>query len=144
MLATEPGAAGRNIQTARRPTAVGHPDGDGPDDSTGAAADPATILRPDVFERQLWLSSETQRASSDTARPGTILAGYDWVVDLDLERFFDRVNHDVLMARVARLGEGQADGATDPALLAGRVDGGRAGIAADGGYTARGARCHLW
>ena len=31
-----------------------------------------------------------------------ILAGYDWVVDLDLERFFDRVNHDVLMARGAR------------------------------------------
>lgn len=31
-----------------------------------------------------------------------ILAGYAWVVDLDLERFFDRVNHDVLMARVAR------------------------------------------
>jgi RNA-directed DNA polymerase len=24
------------------------------------------------------------------------------VVDLDLEKFFDRVNHDVLMARVAR------------------------------------------
>lgn len=31
-----------------------------------------------------------------------IAAGYRWVVDLDLERFFDRVNHDVLMARVAR------------------------------------------
>ena len=29
-------------------------------------------------------------------------AGYRWVVDLDLEKFFDRVNHDVLMARVAR------------------------------------------
>jgi RNA-directed DNA polymerase len=28
--------------------------------------------------------------------------GYDWVVDLDLEKFFDRVNHDVLMSRVAR------------------------------------------
>jgi RNA-directed DNA polymerase len=28
--------------------------------------------------------------------------GYRWVVDLDLEKFFDRVNHDVLMARVAR------------------------------------------
>lgn len=28
--------------------------------------------------------------------------GYRWVVDIDLERFFDRVNHDVLMARVAR------------------------------------------
>lgn len=28
--------------------------------------------------------------------------GYTWVVDIDLEQFFDRVNHDILMARVAR------------------------------------------
>jgi group II intron reverse transcriptase/maturase len=28
--------------------------------------------------------------------------GYRWVVDMDLEKFFDRVNHDILMARVAR------------------------------------------
>jgi RNA-directed DNA polymerase len=28
--------------------------------------------------------------------------GYRFAVDLDLEKFFDRVNHDVLMARVAR------------------------------------------
>jgi RNA-directed DNA polymerase len=31
-----------------------------------------------------------------------IADGYRWVADLDIERFFDRVNHDVLMARVAR------------------------------------------
>ncbi|NJD61601.1 MAG: group II intron reverse transcriptase/maturase [Deltaproteobacteria bacterium] len=31
-----------------------------------------------------------------------IAEGHDWVVDLDLEAFFDRVNHDALMARVAR------------------------------------------
>ena len=31
-----------------------------------------------------------------------IAAGHRWVVDLDLEKFFDRVNHDVLMARVAK------------------------------------------
>jgi RNA-directed DNA polymerase len=31
-----------------------------------------------------------------------IRQGYDWVVDLDLEKFFDRVNHDVLMGRLAR------------------------------------------
>ena len=31
-----------------------------------------------------------------------IAQGYRWVVDMDLEKFFDRVNHDVLMARVAR------------------------------------------
>jgi len=29
--------------------------------------------------------------------------GNDWVVDIDLEKFFDRVNHDMLMARVARV-----------------------------------------
>src|ERR1700722_20287986 len=28
--------------------------------------------------------------------------GYEFVVDLDLEKFFDRVNHDILMARLAR------------------------------------------
>ena len=31
-----------------------------------------------------------------------IAEGYGWVVDLDLEKFFDRVNHDVLMARAAK------------------------------------------
>lgn len=31
-----------------------------------------------------------------------ISEGYRWVVDIDLEKFFDRVNHDILMARVAR------------------------------------------
>lgn len=32
-----------------------------------------------------------------------IAEGYEWVVDIDLEKFFDRVNHDMLMARVARV-----------------------------------------
>lgn len=31
-----------------------------------------------------------------------VTEGYDWVVDVDLEKFFDRVNHDILMSRVAR------------------------------------------
>ena len=30
-----------------------------------------------------------------------IAAGYRWVVDLDLEKFFDRVNHDKLMGKLA-------------------------------------------
>ena len=30
-----------------------------------------------------------------------IAAGYRWVIDLDLEKFFDRVNHDRLMAKLA-------------------------------------------
>jgi RNA-directed DNA polymerase len=31
-----------------------------------------------------------------------VRGGKRWVVDVDVEKFFDRVNHDVLMARVAR------------------------------------------
>jgi len=38
-----------------------------------------------------------------TAAQAYIQDGYDWVVDIDLEKFFDRVNHDMLMARVARV-----------------------------------------
>jgi len=33
---------------------------------------------------------------------GYIQGGRKWVVDVDLEQFFDRVNHDVLMGRLAR------------------------------------------
>src|SRR5262249_55567198 len=31
-----------------------------------------------------------------------IAAGYGWVLDLDLEKFFDRVNHDKLMGQIAK------------------------------------------
>lgn len=31
-----------------------------------------------------------------------VASGRAWVVDLDLEKFFDRVNHDILMSRLAR------------------------------------------
>ncbi len=31
-----------------------------------------------------------------------LASGYRWVVDLDLEKFFDRVNHDLLMGRLAQ------------------------------------------
>jgi len=37
----------------------------------------------------------------ETAR-GHVAAGYRWCVELDLEKFFDRVNHDVLMAYIER------------------------------------------
>lgn len=36
------------------------------------------------------------------AARGHVADGYGWVVDVDLDRFFDRVGHDALMARVAR------------------------------------------
>jgi RNA-directed DNA polymerase len=48
------------------------------------------------FRRGRGTPGAVQRAREHMA------AGHRWVVDLDLEQFFDRVNHDVLMARVAR------------------------------------------
>ena len=36
-----------------------------------------------------------------------IVEGYGWVVDLDLEKFFDRVNHDKLMGQIAKRIEDQ-------------------------------------
>jgi RNA-directed DNA polymerase len=39
------------------------------------------------------------RSAHDAVRAaqGYILAGKDWVVDMDITKFFDRVNHDILM-----------------------------------------------
>lgn len=31
-----------------------------------------------------------------------VKSGYEWVVDIDLENFFDQVNHDILMSRMER------------------------------------------
>jgi len=44
------------------------------------------------------------RSAHDALRAGAafVREGRVYVVDLDLEKFFDRVNHDVLMSRVAR------------------------------------------
>lgn len=36
------------------------------------------------------------------AARGYVAGGKRWVVDMDLEKFFDRVNHDILMSRVTR------------------------------------------
>lgn len=54
--------------------------------------------------------------------------GYDWVVDIDLEKFFDRVNHDVLMARIAK-DKGQKSVATPKTVSPGRDHDRRSGVA---------------
>ena len=47
-------------------------------------------------EREQFLEVVQRRAREHIA------VGYRWVVGVDLEKFFDRVNHDVLMARLVR------------------------------------------
>ena len=52
-----------------------------------------------------------------------IAAGHRWVVDLDLEKFFDRVNHDKLMSQIAKARARQTPSETDSEL----AQGGRVG-----------------
>ncbi|KAB0611653.1 group II intron reverse transcriptase/maturase [Castellaniella defragrans] len=64
------------------------------------------VLQP-IFEPMFSASSfgfRPGRGAHDAVRQAHayVQGGRHWVVDLDLEKFFDRVNHDVLMARVAR------------------------------------------
>lgn len=44
------------------------------------------------------------RSAQDAVRKAKeyVNQGNKWVVDIDLEKFFDRVNHDILMSRIAR------------------------------------------
>ena len=63
--------------------------------------------------------------------------GRRWVVDMDLEKFFDRVNHDILMARVARKDRRQASSKAYPSLSCRRGDGRRCRIAPNGRHPAR-------
>ncbi len=65
------------------------------------------VLQP-LFEPEFSESSYGFRPGRNAqqaveAARSYVAEGKRWVVDLDLEKFFDRVNHDVLMARVARL-----------------------------------------
>jgi len=54
-----------------------------------------------------------------------VAEGRRWVVDLDLEKFFDRVNHDILMSRVARkVGDKRVLRLIRRYLQAGMMDGG--------------------
>jgi group II intron reverse transcriptase/maturase len=66
----------------------------------------AQVLSP-IFERVFSANSygfRPGRSAHDAVRRALQYAndGWRWVVDIDLEKFFDRVNHDKLMARIAR------------------------------------------
>ena len=58
------------------------------------------FVRPIDRQREATLAQPGQRCARAQAQR-YIADGYNVVVDLDLEKFFDRVNHDSLMARVA-------------------------------------------
>ncbi|WP_291785326.1 reverse transcriptase domain-containing protein [Luteibacter sp.] len=64
---------------------------------------------------------------------GYIQAGHRWVVDLDLEQFFDRVSHDILMSRVAkRVSDKRILKLIRPFLTAGVLENGLVGATDEG------------
>ncbi|EKP93788.1 Retron-type reverse transcriptase [Thermaerobacter subterraneus DSM 13965] len=60
------------------------------------------IFDPDFSEHSYGFRPGRSAHQAVEAARRHVEEGYAWVVDLDLEQFFDRVNHDVLMARVMR------------------------------------------
>ncbi|MDZ7851767.1 MAG: group II intron reverse transcriptase/maturase [Halomonas sp.] len=60
------------------------------------------IFDPDFSESSYGYRPKRSAQQAVSAMKAHVTAGHRWVVDLDLEAFFDRVNHDLLMARVAR------------------------------------------
>jgi len=62
-----------------------------------------------------------------------IIEGYGWMVDLDLEKFFDRVNHDRLMARIAqRISDKRLLKLIRAFLTAGVMEGGLVNVVEEG------------
>lgn len=55
------------------------------------------------FSEHSWGFRPNRSAHDATkAARGYVAEGYGWVVDIDLEKFFDRVNHDRLMSQLAK------------------------------------------
>ena len=65
------------------------------------------VWEPDFSEHSYGFRPGRGAHEAVEAARAHVEAGHRWVVDLDLEKFFDRVNRDVLMARVGRKIEDQ-------------------------------------
>jgi group II intron reverse transcriptase/maturase len=60
------------------------------------------IFDPDFSNSSYGFRPGRSAVEAVEAARNFVAAGKKWVVDIDLEKFFDRINHDVLMARVTR------------------------------------------
>ena len=79
-----------------------HPDGDGSNDPAGVASGALTDLRGRLLRIELRLSTGEERPSSGQGGQAVCRRRpQGWVVDMDLEKFFDRVNHDLLMEKLS-------------------------------------------
>lgn len=60
------------------------------------------VLDPTFSERSYGFRPGRKAHDAVLQAQEYIQTGYRWTVDMDLEKFFDRVNHDILVSRVAR------------------------------------------
>ncbi len=60
------------------------------------------LFDPQFSEHSYGFRPQRSAHQAIEAAQAYLQEGYEWVVDIDLEKFFDHVNHDALMARVGR------------------------------------------
>lgn len=62
-----------------------------------------TLIYEPKFSSSSW-GFRLRRSAHDAIRAAQeyIRAGKDWIVDIDVEKFFDHVNHDILMTRIGQ------------------------------------------
>ena len=109
-LQTDAGEAGGHTQAGRWSTSIGRPHSAGPVYPAGGVADLAGILGPYILgaysEHSYGFRPGRSAHQAVTKAQQYIGKGRRLTVDIDLEKFFDRVNHDRLMARLAqRIGD---------------------------------------
>jgi RNA-directed DNA polymerase len=80
---------------------AGHPDGGGSADPAGAAAVLQPILDPTFSEHSYGFRPGRRAQDAVLAAQAYVQSGRV-VVDVDLEKFFDRVNHDILIDRLSK------------------------------------------
>jgi RNA-directed DNA polymerase len=61
------------------------------------------LFDPQLSEHSYGFRPKRSAHQAMEAAQAYLEEGYDWVVDIDLEQFFDRVNHDALLARAGRV-----------------------------------------
>jgi hypothetical protein len=101
-LRAEAGEAGGNPQAGRRGAKAWHPDGAGSIYPAGGDAGSAEAVGPDVFRNSYGFRPGRSAHQAVAQAQQYIAEGHGWCVDLDLEKFFDRVNHDKLMGQIAK------------------------------------------
>jgi len=60
------------------------------------------LFEPEFSQSSYGFRPQRKAHQAVQAARGYVAEGRSWVVDMDLEKFFDRVNHDILLSRVAR------------------------------------------